>query len=44
VNGVINIITKPSKATQSALVTAGGGTEMRGFTNLRYGGRVKQNT
>src|SRR5436305_7246996 len=44
VDGVINIITKPARSTQSALVTAGGGTEMRGFTNLRYGGKLNQNT
>src|SRR6266516_16333 len=44
VNGVINIITKPAKSTQSALATAGGGTEMRGFSNLRYGGKLNQNT
>src|SRR3989475_3067640 len=40
VTGVINIITKSAKSTQSALVTAGGGTELRGVSNLRYGGRV----
>src|SRR5437762_4820191 len=44
VNGVINIITKSSKSTQSALVTAGGGTEMQGFSNLRYGGKVGKDT
>src|SRR3979411_2847555 len=44
VNGVINIITKSSKSTQSALVTAGGGTEMRGFSNLRYGGKLNKDT
>jgi len=44
VNGVINIITKSSKSTQSALLTAGGGTEMRGFSNLRYGGKVGNDT
>ncbi len=40
VNGVINIITKPAKSTQSALATAGGGTETRGFGSVRYGGRL----
>src|SRR5882762_8441289 len=44
VNGVINIITKSSKSTQSALLTAGGGTEMRGFSNLRYGGKLNKDT
>jgi iron complex outermembrane recepter protein len=40
VNGVINIITKSAKSTQAAMATAGGGNEMRGFSNLRYGGTV----
>ena len=44
VNGVINIITKSAKATQSALVTAGGGTETQGFSNLRYGGKLNKDT
>jgi iron complex outermembrane recepter protein len=44
VNGVINIITKSARATQAALATAGGGTELRGFSNLRYGGTFKQDT
>jgi iron complex outermembrane recepter protein len=44
VNGVINIITKSAKSTQSALVTAGGGTEMQGFSNLRYGGKLNKAT
>lgn len=39
-NGVINIITKSSKDTQGGLLSAGGGTEERGFTTLRYGGKV----
>ena len=38
VNGVINIITKSSKDTQGALVTAGGGSVNQGFLNARYGG------
>src|ERR1700694_2664927 len=38
VNGVINIITKPAKATQGMLVSAGGGNEEQGFVNFRYGG------
>src|SRR5438445_4994485 len=44
VNGVINIITKSAKATQSALVAAGGGTEMRGSGGVRYGGRLNKAT
>lgn len=40
VNGVINIITKHSKDTQGALVTAGGGSVEQGFGALRYGGRI----
>src|SRR5438552_13904350 len=42
VNGVINIITKSAKNTQAGLATAGGGNELRGFSNLRYGGTVNQ--
>src|SRR5438552_2732502 len=42
VDGVINIITKSAKNTQSTVVTAGGGNELRGFSNLRYGGTVNQ--
>ncbi|HEB91465.1 MAG TPA: TonB-dependent receptor, partial [Deltaproteobacteria bacterium] len=38
VNGVINIITKRSKDTQGALVSAYGGSHERGLT-ARYGGR-----
>src|SRR5437867_3163658 len=40
VYGVINVITKKAKATQSGLATMGGGNELRGFSNLRYGGTV----
>lgn len=40
VNGVINIITKNSKDTQGALLSAGGGNEEQGFLNSRYGGSV----
>ena len=42
VNGVINIITKSARNTQAGLATAGGGNELRGFSNLRYGGTVNQ--
>lgn len=37
VNGVINIITKPARDTQGALITAGAGTEERVFGAARYG-------
>jgi iron complex outermembrane receptor protein len=40
VNGIINIITKHAQDTQGGLVTAGAGTEERGFGALRYGARV----
>jgi len=38
VNGVINITTKSSKDTQGLYAEAGGGTELEGFTAVRYGG------
>jgi len=44
VNGVINIITKGARDTQGLLANAGGGTEERGFANLRYGGQLAENT
>jgi len=44
VDGVINIITKSSKSTQSVLATAEAGTEERGSTNVRYGGKLNDNT
>jgi iron complex outermembrane receptor protein len=44
VNGVINIITKPAKSTQSALAAAGGGTETLGSGSVRYGSSVRNNT
>jgi iron complex outermembrane receptor protein len=40
VNGVINIITKTSQATQGGIVTAQAGTEERGSESARYGGRL----
>jgi iron complex outermembrane receptor protein len=43
VNGVINIITKAASQTQGGLVSAGGGTEERGFGGLRYGGPLGPN-
>src|SRR5690349_6518785 len=44
VDGVINIITKPAQSTHAAVVTAGGGTEERGATNVRYGGKLNKDT
>ncbi len=43
VNGVINIITKDSKETQGAFVSAGGGSLEHGFLNARYGGSRGRN-
>ncbi len=43
VNGVINIMSKSAKDTQGFLLEAGGGTEMRGFGGLRYGGVLATN-
>ncbi|MDE2223468.1 MAG: TonB-dependent receptor plug domain-containing protein [Candidatus Omnitrophica bacterium] len=40
VNGVINIITKKPKDTQGWLISGGGGSDERGFTTLRYGGKA----
>src|SRR6266478_2324658 len=37
VDGVINVITKKAKSTQSAIVTAGAGTEERASVGGRYG-------
>ncbi len=37
VNGVINIITKSAKDTQGPLLAGGGGTEDKGFGQVRYG-------
>jgi iron complex outermembrane recepter protein len=42
VNGIVNIITKKPKDTQGSLVTAGVGTEERGFGAVRYGGKTGQ--
>ncbi len=44
VNGVINIISKKAKDTQSAVVTAGAGDEERGSGGVRYGSKVGDNT
>lgn len=40
VNGVINIITKSTEDTQGSYFHAGAGTEERGFSAARYGGRL----
>ncbi len=39
VNGIINIITKKAADTLGGLITAGGGSEERGFGQARYGTR-----
>src|SRR5437667_9340008 len=44
VDGVINVITKKAKATQSSLVTAGAGTEERAAGGVRYGSKLGDNT
>ena len=38
VNGIISITTKRAQDTQGFLVEAGGGSEPRGFLNVRHGG------
>ena len=43
VNGVINIITRNSKETKGALVSAGGGSYDQGALNARYGGEAGKN-
>ncbi len=43
VNGVINITTKSAKDTQGGYVEAGGGSELEGFTSVRYGGTLAPN-
>jgi iron complex outermembrane recepter protein len=44
VNGVINIMTKSSAATQGGLVTMQGGNELRGSGGVRYGGTIGTGT
>lgn len=44
VNGVINITTKSAKETVGGLVSAGGGTEERGFGTIRYGAMLGKDT
>jgi iron complex outermembrane receptor protein len=43
VNGVINIISKSAKETQGLYLEGGGGTELRGFGGVRYGGTLASN-
>lgn len=43
VNGVINITSKSAKETQGVYVEGGGGTELRGFGGVRYGGTLTSN-
>ncbi|HET9227228.1 MAG TPA: TonB-dependent receptor [Thermoanaerobaculia bacterium] len=40
VNGIINIITRTAADTQGGLLTAGAGSEERGFGGVRYGGKL----
>src|SRR5438034_8129135 len=40
VNGVINIITRSAAETQGLYLEGGGGSELRGFGGLRYGGQL----
>ncbi len=41
VNGVINIITKSSAATQGGLMEVSSGSQDRGTVSLRYGGQIE---
>jgi len=43
VNGVVNIITKSSEATQGGMMEAGGGSQTEVNTGLRYGGKIGSN-
>ena len=43
VNGVINITSKSAKDTQGLYVEGGGGTELRDFAGVRYGGTLASN-
>ena len=44
VDGVINVITKKAKSTQSTVVMAGAGTEERAAGGVRYGSKLGDNT
>ena len=43
VNGVINITTKDASETQGVYTEAGGGSELRDFAGVRYGGTLSSN-
>jgi iron complex outermembrane recepter protein len=43
VDGVINIISKSAKETQGTLISAGGGSEDRGFAAVRFGDKIGEN-
>src|SRR5258705_7818078 len=43
VNGVINIISKSAKDTQGLYVEGGGGSSLRNFLGVRYGGTLAPN-
>ena len=43
VNGVINVTTKRARDTQGLLLQGGGGSELRYFGGLRYGGTMTSN-
>ena len=43
VNGVINIVTKSAKETQGLLLTAGGGSDHRVLSGVRYGEQIGEN-
>ena len=43
VNGVINITSKSARATQGLYVEGGGGSSLRDFAGLRYGGTLAPN-
>jgi len=43
VNGVINLTTKGARATQGLYVEGGGGSSLRNFAGLRYGGALSPN-
>jgi iron complex outermembrane receptor protein len=44
VNGIVNIISKSAHDTQGSLIAVGAGTIESGFTRLRYGGQLDENT
>jgi len=43
VNGIINVISKSAKDTQGFYVESGGGTQLRDFVGVRYGGKLAPN-